>query len=97
MQNVLKMNIEKVKRMTQLVNKWCGQCGLVFKADIHAAYCIQCGKRSLDYICTCGRKHVGGIPCHCKPQEQIHNVDVRNQYNTINLRGVTIEQYTGKK
>lgn len=74
-----------------MVEKWCGRCGNVSEYDITASYCINCGARSLDYTCTCGRTHVGGMPCHCEPPVENNIVD---QYQTKNLHGMTLAQFT---
>jgi len=66
-----------------MVTKWCGSCGHVNKYDDAASFCINCGKRTLDYRCLCGRLHFGGMPCHC---EKIPTrMKVVDQYQTTKL------------
>jgi len=77
-----------------MITKWCGICGYANEYDESASYCTQCGKRSLDYRCLCGRLHAGGMPCHCEP------IDTKypTMYDTVNLHGLTIKEFTtGKK
>lgn len=82
-----------------MITKHCGKCAQYAQYDESASYCIHCGERSLDYRCTCGRSHAGGMPCHCEKPYVDNNPRIihNNQYNTINLRGLTLEQYTTPK